>query len=124
MKNKIKLAVLFDQKLKSGGGYQQAINASILISKLNLDFLEISFYSLVKNNIKILEEKNITVNFLKLNLFEKFFIFLKSSPRLELINQLMKIFFPISFLERKLLKEKIDLVYFVSPSRLAVDLKN
>ena len=71
-KKKIRIAVIFDQKLKSGGGYQQAINASILISKLNLDFLEMSFYSLVKNNIEILEEKNIKVNFLKLNLFEKF----------------------------------------------------
>ena len=123
MKKKIKIAVLFDQKLKSGGGYQQAINASILISKLNLDFIEISFYSLVKNNIKILEEKNIKVNFLKINLFEKFFIFLKSSPRLELINQLMNIIVPMSFLERKLLREKIDLIYFLSPSRLALDLK-
>ena len=123
MKKKIKIAVIFDQKLKSGGGYQQAINASILFSKLNLNFLEISFYSLFKNNVKILDEKNIKVNFLKINIFEKFFIFLKTSSRFELINQLMNIIFPISFFERKLIKEKIDLVYFVSPSRLAADLK-
>ena len=122
-KKKIRIAVIFDQKLKSGGGYQQAINASILISKLNLDFLEISFYSLVKNNIEILEEKNIKVNFLKLNLFEKFFIYLKTSPRFELIHKLVNIFVPVNFLEKKLLRKKIDLVYFVSPSRLAADLK-
>ena len=123
MKKKIKIAVIIDQKLKSGGGYQQAINASILISKLNLNFLEISFYSLIKNNIKILQEKNIKVNFLKMNLFEKFFILLKTSPRFELISQLINIFIPINYFERKLYKRNIDLVYFVSPSNLAVDLK-
>ena len=64
MKKKIKIAVIFDQKLKSGGGYQQAINASLLISRLNLNFIDVSFYSLVKNNIKILKEKNIKVDFL------------------------------------------------------------
>ena len=35
----------------------------------------------------------------------------------------MNIFVPINFFENKLLKEKIDLVYFVSPSRFAADLK-
>ncbi len=123
MNRKIKIAVIFDQKLKSGGGYQQAINASILISKLNLNFVEISFYSLIKNNINILEEKNIKVNFLKMNLFEKVFIFLKTSPRFELIDKLINIFINTNFFERKLSREKIDLVYFVSPSRLATDLK-
>ena len=123
MKKKIKIAIIFDQKLKSGGGYQQAINASILIAKLNLDFSEISFYSLVKKNIKILEEKNIKVNFLKMNLFEKILIFFKTSPRFQLIYDFIYIFIPINFFERKLHKRNIDLVYFVSPSRLAVDLK-
>ena len=124
MKQKIKIAVIFDQKLKSGGGYQQAVNASILISKLNLNFSEISFYSLVKKNIEILDEKNIKVNFLKINIFEKIFIFLKTSPRFHLIHQLINIFIPINIFENKMYKEKIDLVYFVSPSRLASDLKN
>ncbi len=123
MKKRIKIAVIFDQKLKSGGGYQQAINASILISKLNLEFFEISFYSLVKKNIKILEEKKIKVNFLKMNLFEKILIFCKTSPRFQLIYAFIYIFIPINFFERKLHKRNIDLVYFVSPSRLAVDLK-
>ena len=123
MKKKIKIAIIFDQKLKSGGGYQQAINASILIEKLNLDFFETSFYSLVKKNIKILEEKNIKVNFLKMNLFEKILIFLKTSPRFQLIYDFIYIFIPINFFERKLYKRNIDLVYFVSPSNLAVDLK-
>ena len=123
MNKKIKIAIIFDQKLKSGGGYQQAINASILIAKLKLDFSEISFYSLVKKNIKILEEKNIKVNFLKMNLFEKILIFFKTSPRFQLIYDLIYIFIPIHFFERKLHKRNIDLVYFVSPSRLAVDLK-
>ena len=123
MKKKIKIAIIFDQKLKSGGGYQQAINASILIEKLNLDFFETSFYSLVKKNIKILEEKNIKVNFLKMNLFEKILIFLKTSPRFQLIYDFIYIFIPINFFERKLYKRNIDLVYFVSPSRLALDLK-
>ena len=124
MKKKIKVAVIFDQKLKSGGGYQQAINASVLISKINLKFSEITFYSLFKKNINILEQKNIKVNFLKINIFEKFLIFLKTSPRFELIHQLMKIFVPINIFENKLRKENIDLVYFVSPSRLALELKN
>ena len=123
MKKRIKIAVIFDQKLKSGGGYQQAINASILISKLNLNFIEISFYSLIKNNINILEGKNIKVNFLKMNLFEKALIFFKTSPRFELINHLINIFIPINFFERKLYRKGIDLVYFVSPSRLAADLR-
>ena len=97
MKNKIKIAVIFDQKLKSGGGYQQAINASILFSKLNLNFLEISFYSLVKNNIKILYEQNIKVNFLKINLFEKFFIFLKTSPRFQIDSSISEYFCSYKF---------------------------
>ena len=104
-----------------GEKFSRLFNVSHL--QKNLKFSEITFYSLFKKNINILEQKNIKVNFLKINIFEKILIFLKTSPRFELIHQLMKIFVPINIFENKLHKENIDLVYFVSPSRLALELK-
>ena len=32
---KLKLAIIFDQDVFSGGGFQQAINASLVASKIN-----------------------------------------------------------------------------------------
>jgi hypothetical protein len=50
---KIKLAVIFDQLLFSGGGYQQSINAALIAKKLSSNYIEVIFFTTYEENIKI-----------------------------------------------------------------------
>ena len=42
----IRLAVIFDQVVKSGGGYQQALNSALLTKELPKDTVEVIFFTL------------------------------------------------------------------------------
>ena len=50
-KIKIKMAVIIDQKIFAGGGYQQSLNAAFSTLKLNKDLVDVVFYTLTKSNV-------------------------------------------------------------------------
>ena len=65
-KKKIRLAVIFDQLLKTGGGYQQALNVSININKSN-DIYEPIYFTTYSQNISILKEYGLEVIHIKIS---------------------------------------------------------
>lgn len=41
----IKLAVIFDQEIEVGGGYQQALNAALVAKRISNNVAEVFFYN-------------------------------------------------------------------------------
>ena len=121
-KRSINLAIIFHQDIQIGGGFQQAINAALLIKKLPKKIVSIKFLTLKKKNLSVLKGYGINAKYLKLSIISKLIIFINTTPRLLLLSNFLKIFNIQSNFENKLIKQKIDLVYFLSPTRIAADI--
>lgn len=121
-KRSINLAIIFHQDIQIGGGFQQAINAALLIKKLPKKIVSIKFLTLKKKNLSVLKGYGINAKYLKLSIISKLIIFINTTPRLLLLSNFLKIFNIQSNFENKLIKQKIDLVYFLSPTRIAADM--
>ena len=67
----IRLGVIFDQLVKSGGGYQQALNSALLARDLPKDLVDVVFFTLFRENVSILSSYGIKAEVLN-------FSFLKS----------------------------------------------
>ena len=119
---KLKLAIIFDQDFLSGGGFQQAINASLVASKINENISEVKFYSTKKNGARRLINYGIKAKFIKINLIKRILLYFKTSFRYRIIYKFISLFYQYNFFESFLLKDDINIVYFISPSRFALDL--
>ena len=119
----IKLAVILDQKLNSGGGYQQSLNAALSTLKLNRDLVNIEFYTLTKTNIEFLKSYKKNVKKIKFAWLIKIISLIKIKPEFVLIANLIELFKALNFFENTLIKDNVDLVYFISPSYLTVNLE-
>ncbi|MDB2332747.1 glycosyltransferase family 4 protein [Amylibacter sp.] len=122
-KSPLNLAIFFDQKLHSGGGYQQALNAALLARKLPKYLVNISFYTNISENVESLATYGIEVKYINLNWFRRSFDDLFSSLNHPFLLKLLKIFYKHTKLEKMFMKQQIDLVYFVSPSFLSQHLE-
>ena len=118
----INLAIIFDQEVQSGGGFQQGLNAAILALKINPDLAKINIFHTKKKIGKELLKYDINSKFINLSVLAKIYIYIKTTERFRILYKFLKIIFDFYFLESFLKKEKIDLVYFISPSRYAMDL--
>ena len=111
----IRLGVIFDQQVKSGGGYQQALSSALLTQKLPKELVDVVFFTLFEENVAILATYGIKAEVINLSFFEK----LRNKFRDKITNkyffELIKKVEEYSPFEKKLNKYKIDLVYFLSP---------
>lgn len=116
---KIRLGVIFDQKIHGGGGYQQALNALLLCRNLPENLVETIYFTIFKDNIVPLAEKGIYAKHVNISYFEK----VKSHFRRKIIDasllKLIRKFNSNSALEKLLKEYRIDLIYFLSPTSLA-----
>ena len=113
---KIKLGVIFDQKVSVGGGFTQSFQTIKFLNSMSNDLFDPVYFTTFKENLILFKNENIKVNFLKFNLLEK--CIMKISLLIKnnrMFNFYYKLFGFNAF-EKKLLKNKIDLVYFLSPS--------
>ncbi len=114
---KLNVACVFLGELDSGGGYQIQISTIIELSKKkDYNFIFIVFS---KNNQKILNEIGLDAVFYKQSIFEKFFKFITQQKWFYQISRKLKL---ITKFEKTLKQKNIDLVYFLSPTSLALDL--
>ena len=118
----LKLALIFDQESSAGGGYQQGLNAALLAKKLDPELVNIYFFH-TKNFLKK-DLKNIGVDsqLINLSLLKKIYLYLKTTEKYRVIYKIIRLIFDFNFFESFLMKRNIDLVYFISPSRFALDL--
>lgn len=120
--NPINIALIFDQEVSSGGGYQQGLNAAILASKVNPKLAKVFFFHTKKNIKTKLKNNGINSQFIGLSPIKQLYLYIKTTSKLRVIYNLLKLVFDFNFFESYLEKKNIDLVYFISPSRFALDL--
>jgi len=118
----IRLAVIFDQQIHAGGGYQQALNAALLTRKVPIDLVQVQFFTTLKENVASLESYGIQAELIRYSLLGKANALARRKIASRRLLLALKKFLKYSTLERALLRKSIDLVYFISPSNLAREL--
>ena len=71
----INIALIFDQEVCSGGGYQQGLNAAILALKINPKLAKISVFHTKKNISNKLRENGIKSELIDICLIKKLYLY-------------------------------------------------
>jgi glycosyltransferase involved in cell wall biosynthesis len=121
----VRLGVYFDQKLHSGGVYQQAINVVNLVKILPQDIVKPILVTSEEDNIAVLKEFGLDVVCIPVGTWQK--IVMAFRQRLFYYNPrgllLWKKVVPYNSFEKKLVLLGIDLMFFISPSILTMSLE-
>ena len=59
---KIKVAILFEEKIINGGGFVQSLNAALLTKEIKNQMIDFIYISTYKENLKILTANGLTPN--------------------------------------------------------------
>jgi glycosyltransferase involved in cell wall biosynthesis len=118
----IRLALIFDQQIRAGGGYQQAMNAALLTRELPSDICEPIFFTTLEENVVTLAGHGIQAELIKFTFLRKARTYLRRLIIDARVLKLLKRLKRYSPFERLLVQRKIDLVYFLAPSGWARDL--
>ena len=119
----IRLAVIFDQPISVGGGYQQSLNSALIARALPSENIQVLFYTTLKENVTTLAAYGFNVAYIGQSLFGKIWSVIRCKIQNRFIFELFNLKnFPSPF-EKVLLAHKIDLVYFLSPCSWAQHLE-
>lgn len=118
----IRLAVIFDQQIRVGGGYQQALNAALLTKKLPEQTVQTIFFTTIEENLATLADNGIQAELIQISFLIKARTYLRRLVIDARVLKLLKRFERYSPFERRLVQRKIDFVYFLAPSGWARDL--
>ena len=116
------VGVIFDQEVESGGGFQQGLNAATLASQVDPKLVKVNFFHTKRNSKIILLKHGIDSQLIKPSLLKKIYLFIKTTAKYRVFYQLIRPFLDFNFFESFLKNQNINLVYFISPSRFALDL--
>jgi len=120
----VRLAVVFDQQICAGGGYQQALNSALLTLELPSSLVEVVFFTNLSENIETLLHYGIKAELIKISTLSKALAYLRRlivGPRL---LRAVKKFQRYSPIEKILVNHRIDLAFAVSPSSWPRDLED
>lgn len=119
----LRLGVFFDQIITTGGGYQQALNAILLVKQLPPDLVEPIYFTNHKNNINVLQSFGITALFIPNSLRSRICRKIRREISHPLFLKVWRRFFGPNSFERWFLNQNVDLVYFLAPTPDANDLE-
>ena len=91
-------------------------------SKINTNLVKVKYFHTKKKLKFSLKKYGINSEYINISIIKKLLLYIKTTEKYKLIYQFIKIFFDYNFFQSFLLKRKVDLVYFISPSRFAMDL--
>jgi glycosyltransferase involved in cell wall biosynthesis len=114
----IRVAVILEQRIALGGGYQQSLNAALQIKRISSAVCEPIFLTTIKDNIAVLRAYGLPAQHMNLSRLTRIRLHLR---RL-LSHDLLRLWFRLAGanpFDRILDKAGIDLLYFPSPSKLA-----
>jgi glycosyltransferase involved in cell wall biosynthesis len=115
----IRLAVIFDQQISAGGGFQQALNAALLVKSLPNSLVECVFFTTHRHSVALLSTFDVPAQYIKFNIFQRLWARVRGSITNTLVIKGIKSIQKYGPLERILIKNRIDLVYFLSPTIFA-----
>lgn len=115
--NLVQVAIIFDQVLSAGGGYQQALNIAILVkkSKINKCYSP-NFFTIYAENVSILSNYGIDAKLIKISRFGRSCLKIRSLIHSNFFLKYIQKYIGLNKFEKPLINESIDLVYFLSPS--------
>jgi len=116
----MKIVAILESSVTSGGGFNQSLNAILQMQRLVADNFQFSVITSVKENIEYLQNFSIKSQYVKVGFFNDIFSVISASL---LGSQIIAKLGITSLLEKKLIKERCDLVYFVKPSIHAIALQ-
>lgn len=119
----IRLAVIFDQQIGAGGGYQQELNAGLLTRELTNELALVIYFTTLKENIAPLVGHGIEARLIEMSLAEKVRGYLRGKVITSRFLKVLKWFEQYTPFEKCMINHQIDLVYFVSPCSLARSLE-
>ena len=120
---KIKLGIIFDQVINTGGGFQYALNSAFLAKKSSQHFSPV-FFTIYPENLKLLKEYGIEAKYIKLNVIDRALLKIRYLISNNVFSNHILKYIGVNKFERYLLESKIDLVYFLSPSNWSNYLDN
>jgi glycosyltransferase involved in cell wall biosynthesis len=119
----LKLGVFFDQVIDAGGGYQQALNAALLVKQLPKELVEPIFFTNQEVNIATLNDLGINTNLISISKFSRILLKTRGFVTHPILLNLWKKFAKHNVFERYFIRQSIDLIYFLAPTTAANDLE-
>ena len=116
----IRLAVFFDYEVSAGGAYQQAVNAALLVRQLPPELCEPVFVSTRQSSVNALHRYGIDAIYLPMSSWHNKLLWVRSRVTHGRLMNLVHQVFGLNWLDRFLDAQGIDLIYFTSPSELAL----
>ena len=122
MENKLNIAVFIKSGKHSGGGYQYEYMVLNILKKYAMESFNIKFYTLNKDAKEDYAELNLNINFISENKIQKFMRLNSSNI---FLYRFLKIFnYHFSKIEKLLMKDNTQLVYYLSPDMLSQGIIN
>lgn len=116
------IAVILDYELQAGGGFQQSLSTSVILNKYKSEKYNFIFLTNVKKNKDILSNLGIDVKYIHISLFDRLVSYFRRSYFIGKAIREFKIF-QYAKLDRYLLRLEVDLIYFLVPSWLALQIE-
>jgi glycosyltransferase involved in cell wall biosynthesis len=113
-----RVAVILEQAIALGGGYQQSLNAALQVKRISSEVCEPIFLTPIKDNIAVLRTYGLPARHLKLSRSARIRLLLRRLLSYDLLKLWLRLAGANPF-DRVLDKAGIDLLYFTSPSKLA-----
>jgi glycosyltransferase involved in cell wall biosynthesis len=115
----VNIAVVLDQNIQKGGGFQQALSSIIILNNHKTEAHNFIFLTTAEANVQILKNYGIDAKYIRLSLFDKLIGYLS---RIESVYWVIRKFRLFSYgkFDKYLMNLDIDLVYFLSPSSLVL----
>ncbi|MBI4651558.1 glycosyltransferase, partial [Candidatus Desantisbacteria bacterium] len=88
------IAVISEQPMNKGGGFQQELTTILLLYKYKSSVYNFIFFSTVEDNIYLLKKHNLDMNYIKITLWDKL---LRSIKRCEIIYAILNSPSPFAF---------------------------
>ena len=119
-KSSLRLAIYLSYDLKAGGGFNQALNAIDQAKRLTKDCYELEVFTTLTENIPLLNKLGIKAKKINIKLSDKWVQFCAFNKVARILQKRLRV---IGSFERLLIKNKINLVYFVEPGPEALMLQ-
>jgi glycosyltransferase involved in cell wall biosynthesis len=110
----LRIGVVLEQPLEVGGGFQQSLNDVLWLREwAKSTGNEVIVFTPHSGSVAQLQTLNIEARRLKPGLFDRIALFAKYTGSLDLLQRFLKVRAPM---EKRLMKDGIDVVYFTTPS--------
>ncbi len=116
----IKIIALLNNKIGAGGGFDQALNAIIQMQRLSTNRFNFEVFTTEASNLIFLNRLGISSNIIKITIFDRLLAKISNCDFWLFFQVRLKLIAP---LERKLLENNCDIIYFVTPGNLCASLQ-